>query len=138
MITRIEIDPNVRVRGNGTRAGFEDVSGPLAVNMMVEVFEPESELVGPARVTEIDTSKQLVFLSVEWASLEVRPGTEHGTSEEEAELAKIFAFPAVMPQRAAQTPVWLRRAPHSGFLEVDAHLHEIAGQNREELVVTAL
>lgn len=138
MITRIEIDPNVRVRGNGTRAGFEDVSGPLAVNMKVEVYEPESELVGPARVTEIDTLKQLVFLSVEWAKLEVRPGAAPSIAKEGDELAKIFAFPTVATPRATPTPVWLRRAPRSGLLGVDAYLHETTGQPREELVVTAL
>jgi len=67
--TRIAIDPNVRVRGNGTYAGFEDVSGPLTAGAKVEVYEPESGLVGNGQVTEIDAAKELVYLSVDWSSL---------------------------------------------------------------------
>jgi hypothetical protein len=51
-MTRVQIDLNVRVRGNATYAGFEDVTGPLAVDQVVEVFEPESGLAGLGRVTE--------------------------------------------------------------------------------------
>ena len=72
-MTRVEIDLNVRVRGNGTYAGFEDVQGPLAVGMDVEVYESESGLTGPGRVTEIDAAKELVFLSVEWGALRETP-----------------------------------------------------------------
>lgn len=67
--TRVAIDPNIRVRGNGTYAGFEDVTGPIAVGEEVEVYEPEGGLVGTGRVTEIDGSRELVYLSVDWASL---------------------------------------------------------------------
>ena len=63
------IDPNVRVRGNGTYAGFEDVNGPMAVGEPVEVHEPESGLVGVGRITEIDGTRKLVYLSVDWSSL---------------------------------------------------------------------
>ncbi|MFE9685795.1 hypothetical protein [Streptomyces sp. NPDC006285] len=157
MITRIEIDPNVRVRGNGTRAGFEDVSGPLAVNMDVEVYEPESELVGPARVTEIDTGKQLVFLSVDWANLEFRPGAGAPAADEEDSLAEVrslptlalahlasvrvaevHVLPVLAPARPTSAPVRLPRHAGSGLLTFDGNLHEAAGQKHEELVVTAL
>lgn len=67
--TRIAIDPNIRVRGTGTYAGFEDADGPLAVGDVVEVFEPESDLVGKGSVTDVDAERELVYLSVEWASL---------------------------------------------------------------------
>lgn len=67
--TRVTIDPNVRVRGNGTYAGFEDVTGPIAVGDLVEVYEAESSLVGQGRVTEIDVEPELVYLSVDWSSL---------------------------------------------------------------------
>jgi hypothetical protein len=67
--TRVAIDPNVRVRGNGTYAGFEDVTGPIEVNEQVEVYEPESGLTGDGQVTEIDAERRLVYLSVNWASL---------------------------------------------------------------------
>lgn len=69
MITRIMIDPNVRVRGNGTYAGFEDVRGPVAVGMDVQVYEPEAGIFGNGRVNEIDTGRKLVYLSVDWESL---------------------------------------------------------------------
>ncbi len=69
MITRIMIDPNVRVRGNGTYAGFEDVRGPVSVGMDVQVYEPEAGIFGNGRVSEIDASRKLVFLSVDWESL---------------------------------------------------------------------
>lgn len=72
MSTRVEIDPNVRVRGQLTYAGFEDVTGPLSVGQTVEVFESESGLVGEGRVVEIDTATQLVYLGVNWGSLTIR------------------------------------------------------------------
>src|SRR5437773_1721960 len=68
-VTCVQIDLNVRVRGNGTFAGLEDVEGPLAVDDAVEVFEPESEVVARGTVTEIDAAKSLVYLSVDWATL---------------------------------------------------------------------
>lgn len=67
--TRVVIDPNVRVRGNGTYAGFEDVTGPIALDEAVEVYEPESGLAGKGRVTDIDGQRELVYLSVDWSSL---------------------------------------------------------------------
>jgi hypothetical protein len=72
--TRIEIDPNVRVRGQLTFAGFEDVRGPLRLGQTVVVFEPESDLVGEGRVVEIDVARELVILGVDWASLQPRAG----------------------------------------------------------------
>jgi hypothetical protein len=67
--TCIAIDPNVRIRGNATYAGFEDVEGPMAVGEQVEVYEAESGLTGEGRVTEIDADRKLVYLSVDWSSL---------------------------------------------------------------------
>jgi hypothetical protein len=67
--TRVAIDPNVRVRGNQTYAGFEDVTGPLALGTNVEVYEPETGLAGPAEVVEVDAERRLVYLAVEWAQL---------------------------------------------------------------------
>lgn len=75
MKTRIAIDPNIRVRGNGTYAGFEDADGPLVVGDIVEVFEPESGLAGQGNVADVDNERELVYLSVEWASLKPRPET---------------------------------------------------------------
>jgi hypothetical protein len=70
MTTRISIDPNVRVRGNDTFVGLEDVTGPLTVGREVEVYEEEADVVGVGYVTEIDVTKSLVFLSVNWSSLQ--------------------------------------------------------------------
>lgn len=69
MTTRVAIDLNVRIRGNQTYAGLEDVTGPLAIGSNVEVFEPETGLAGPAEVTEVDHDRQLVYLAVNWAKL---------------------------------------------------------------------
>lgn len=66
---RVAIDPNVRLRGNGTYAGFADVSGPIAVGDRVEVYEAESNLAGQGSVTEIDAQRELAYLSVDWSSL---------------------------------------------------------------------
>jgi hypothetical protein len=67
--TRVEIDLNVRVRGNDTFVGFEDVSGPIGVDEDVEVYESESGVVGDGKITEIDGERELVYLSVDWSSL---------------------------------------------------------------------
>jgi hypothetical protein len=71
---RVAIDLNVRVRGNLTYAGFEDVDGGFWPDDEVEVYERETGLVGTARVTEVDNKRQLVYLAVDWAGLrEPRP-----------------------------------------------------------------
>ena len=60
-MTRVEIDLNVRVRGNWTFSGLEDADGPVEAGDIVEVYEAESGLVEPGRVEEIETAptKQL-------------------------------------------------------------------------------
>jgi hypothetical protein len=71
--TRVAIDPNVRVRGNGTFASLEDATGPLSAGDAVEVYEPESGLAGDGVVTEVDKDRELVYLSVDWPSLAITP-----------------------------------------------------------------
>jgi len=66
---RVEIDLNVRVRGNWTFSGLEDTSGPVEAGQVVEVFEAESGLSGPGIVEEIDEDRRLIYLSVDWAAL---------------------------------------------------------------------
>ncbi|MEZ0089950.1 hypothetical protein [Streptacidiphilus sp. EB129] len=67
MRARIEIDPNVRVRGNQTYSTLDDVTGPITVGDHVEVYESESGLTGPAQVTAIEGD--FVYLAVPWAEL---------------------------------------------------------------------
>jgi hypothetical protein len=68
-VTRVEIDLNVRVRGNWTFSGLEDADGPLVVGEIVEVYERESGFAGRGRVEEVDEQRRVVFLSVDWGSL---------------------------------------------------------------------
>jgi hypothetical protein len=76
----VEIDLNVRVRGDQTYAGLEDVQGNISVGDMVWVHESESHVIGSARVEEIDQIRELVFLSVDWASLWVLPTPDLGSN----------------------------------------------------------
>lgn len=73
MTTRVAIDLNVRVRGNQTYAGFEDVTGVVTPGGYVEVYEPETGVTGPAEVVEVDHEHQLVYLAVDWGKLRKRP-----------------------------------------------------------------
>lgn len=80
MTVRIEIDPNVRVRGNKTYAGFEDIQaagqltrtrpdhadGPIAVGDKVLAWESEDDIVTDAEVVGIDYERRLVYLAVDW------------------------------------------------------------------------
>jgi hypothetical protein len=75
MAARVTIDPNVRVRGNQTYAGLEDVHGTIAVGSHVEVYEAETGLIGPAEVTDIDHQRQLVYLAVDWEQLHAQPAS---------------------------------------------------------------
>lgn len=77
VMTRVEIDPNVRVRRNWTFVGTEDVDGPIEVGQVVEVFESESGVVGVGQIQEIDAERRIVYLSVEWRSL-ATPGDPDG------------------------------------------------------------
>jgi hypothetical protein len=69
MSARVQIDPNVRVRGNGTYVGFEDLHGVITQGQEVAVYEQESGLNGRGRVTEIDIVRRLVYLAIDWPSL---------------------------------------------------------------------
>lgn len=67
--TRVEIDPNVRCRGNQTCTGLEDCHGPIAIGNEVTVYESEAGIEGWGRITDIDYDKRLVWLRVNWAGL---------------------------------------------------------------------
>ncbi|MGV8874266.1 MAG: hypothetical protein ACOH2Q_17160 [Rhodococcus sp. (in: high G+C Gram-positive bacteria)] len=69
-MTEIAIDPNVRVRNDETFSGFEDVKGDFPkVGDTVRVREPESNVVGAAKVTRISAADSLIYLAVEWDNL---------------------------------------------------------------------
>ena len=73
-MTRIAIDPNVRVRGGLTYSGYEDVDGELPLDGQVEVYEPEGDLLGMGRVVDVDEKARLVYVEVEWSTLRPRLG----------------------------------------------------------------
>ena len=145
--TRITIDPNVRVRGNDTYAGFEDVDGPIAVGEAVEVHENESGLTGQGKVTEIDADRQLVYLSVDWSSLAERePHHEpsapqggllyisSGQSTNEDDWMSLLAKPCLAHVGFSNTTMWVTAPaitwlgeavstwPLSPYLEISSHL----------------
>lgn len=105
--TRVAIDPNVRVRGNGTYAGFEDVDGPMAVGEDVQVYEPESGLVGKGRVTEIDRERELIYLSVDWSSLtdEARPQRRSSPA------VQLLYVPSTCAFRGGVESDWMKLVP---------------------------
>lgn len=109
-MTRVEIDLNVRVRGNWTFTGLEDADGPVEVGDIVQVFEPESGLEGHGRVEEVDEARQLIYLSVDWAS--VREPDDGALSPKGAAAFRIFicwtkkpAVAAGFLNQAGPTPV---------------------------------
>jgi hypothetical protein len=68
----IMIDPNVRVAGNQTFSGLEDVIGDMPdEGDPVIVREPESGVTGHAFVTRVDFADRLIYLAVDWAGLRV-------------------------------------------------------------------
>jgi hypothetical protein len=68
--TEILIDPNVRVAGNETFSGFEDVVGDFpAEGARVRVRELESNIVGEGVVTRVDEHDRLIYLAIDWSKL---------------------------------------------------------------------
>lgn len=72
MTTTVEIDLNVRT-AYGTFSGLEDCDGPVEVGDVVNVLEPESGAFGGALVTGIDEKTRIVYLSLAWNTLTIRP-----------------------------------------------------------------
>ena len=69
-MSTVEIDLNVRVRNNETFSAFRHIHGSVpARGDVVDVVEPECGLGGKAIVTEVDHTKGIVYLAVEWANL---------------------------------------------------------------------
>ena len=99
----VEIDPNVRVRGNATYAGLEDVTGRIEVGQEVTVRESEAGVLGTGRVTQIDAERQLVYLSVDWSLLHLAAQEELDKATADAEwfAANAVVFPQSPAQRLA-------------------------------------
>lgn len=74
--TRVRIDLNVRLSGGRTRVGLEDADGPLTVGQPVEVYEAETGLHGPGRVTGVDEAKRLAYIAVPWGELREADDTD--------------------------------------------------------------
>ena len=67
----VKIDPNIRVRGNQTLAGPGDITGEIVIGQRVMVYEPEAGVSGYGVAASFDEDKQLLFIDVDWASLQV-------------------------------------------------------------------
>lgn len=80
MRSTIIIDPNVRVEGGLTFAGFEDlVDGEVpGVGTAVRVREPEADLEGTGKVARVDRERSLVYLHVDWTTLRPAESTPSG------------------------------------------------------------
>ena len=78
-MTRLRIDPNVRLDGGRTYVGFEDVltyEVPRAGDW-VEVIEPESGIVGYATVERVNVGARLIYLLIDWDKLSTEPSVAY-------------------------------------------------------------
>ncbi len=69
-MTRVEIDPNIRVTApdgtvNATYSDVTDADGPVSPGDHVVAFEPESGLEWPALIVAVE--RGFVFLRPEWS-----------------------------------------------------------------------
>ena len=99
-MTWVDIDPNVRVRGNQTYAGFDDVRGMMMVNEAVEVREREAGLVGVARIVDLDKEAELIYLEVDWKSL--RPSL--GAPADSANAIRAVGVSVIVEDAHAEAP----------------------------------
>jgi hypothetical protein len=140
-MTIVSIDPNVRVRGNGTYAGFEDVRGPIYVGLRVDVVEEESRLAGSAIVTEIDTSSSLVYLAVDWKSLKVVDEYDETLSSSNIFANVILLLNSTRSQPRGARPLSVRLTPKPAAVVVHAVDNTgsplLPAGNAQELVLSA-
>lgn len=85
-LVRIEIDPNVRVRGRQTFTGYEDVQAqygltrtrsgaPVVAGQKVIAFESESGIMTDATVVDVWAEKQIIYLAPDWQGWRDDPAT---------------------------------------------------------------
>lgn len=82
---KIAFDPNVRVEGNQTYVGFEDVQGDpshLSIGQKITVFESESKAETSGIITQIDSENRLIYLWVDWKNLYVPVDFQRNNTEE--------------------------------------------------------
>ena len=66
-MTRVEIDPNVRTRGNETYARTDEADGDLNIGDAVILYESEDRIEWDGTVTRFD--RGLVYFRVDWANV---------------------------------------------------------------------
>lgn len=72
--TKVNIDLNIRVRGQLTYTGFEHIQGDLpSVGDSVLAVEPEDGIQAPAIVVDLDEKRHLIYLAVAWREFTERP-----------------------------------------------------------------
>jgi len=69
-LKRVEIDLNVRVRGNMTYVFLYEVEGGLIPGELVTVFEAESDVEGDGEVAYVEDG--VAYLKVDWRSIKGR------------------------------------------------------------------
>jgi hypothetical protein len=103
MITKIQINPNLRLSGDLTMVDLdEDVVGPLRSKFQdVEVFEPTSGLRGRGWLVDIDPVERTATIAVDWAQLVLPQGTQAATAGPRASLSFDLVPRAVIPRTQA-------------------------------------
>jgi hypothetical protein len=74
----VEVDFNVRARGDLVRARLSKVRGDVSIGDTVIVIEPFEGLRGRAVVDQIDIDRGFVYLAVDWASVHPPTSEEQG------------------------------------------------------------
>ena len=73
-VTTIRVDFNVRARGGRVRTSLEK-AGIVSVGDHVLAVDPDEHLAADAVVADVDATRGLVFLDVDWTSFTDSPPT---------------------------------------------------------------
>ena len=99
---RVEIDTNVRIEGDQTYSSFEHVHDPhtapgdlmlWSVGEVVDVYEPESYLVGSGRIASWDDQYRIIYLAVDWESLRLDKSLVASYEDSEVDPAQVEIAP---------------------------------------------